>query len=88
MIDTLAKQLKGFEEFHNNAIQESEEIYEQDLEHQKNIWSTAEKLRLAIWSIKFAKDLIHRRDIWMSEKVQEVKEMALKNIEPEITKLI
>lgn len=58
------------------------------MEHQKNIWSTAEKLRLAIWSIKFAKDLIQRRDIWMTEKVQEVKEMALKNIEPEITKLI
>ena len=58
------------------------------MEHQKNIWSTAEKLRLAIWSIKFAKDLIQRRDIWMTEKIREVKEMALKNIEPEITKLI
>ncbi|XP_065826390.1 centrosomal protein of 131 kDa-like isoform X2 [Oscarella lobularis] len=71
--ESLVKELKSADTKYSRKIKEMEERYRHDIKKQKELDSAAEKLR---------------RERWIEEKTQSIKEMTVKGLEPEIQLLI
>ena len=54
-------------------MQEIKDKYKKEIKNNKDAWMAAEKTR---------------KERWVSEKTQEIKEMTLKGLEPEIDRII
>ena len=72
-IEGLLKKIKGFEENHDKAMNEMKENHSRELRTQKDQILAGEKLK---------------KEKWMNEKLQEIKTMTIKGLEPELESLM
>ena len=68
----VAKTAKENDDKFTKAIQDLKQKHEREMKKCKDAWNTSEKLR---------------RDNWIKEKTKEIKDMTIRGIEPEMTRM-
>ena len=73
VIESLNEQLGDIDKANKEKIQNLIALHNEDTEKSKNAWFQAEKIR---------------RKKWEEEKIKEIKELTIKNLEPELEKIL
>ena len=72
-IESLNEQLNNIDSNNKKKIQELNLLHENDIQKSKDAWFKAEKIR---------------RKKWEEEKIKEIRELTVKNLEPELDKIL
>jgi hypothetical protein len=72
-IESLNEQLNNIDSNNKKKIQELNLLHENDIQKSKDAWFKAEKIR---------------RKKWEETKIKEIKELTIKNLEPELDKIL